>query len=171
MTGSTAESEIWGGTIRGRTLLKSDSGSEWKFCGRSKPVIDYPVFISTKTRKQSQASLFSKRIPISILFTTFIYIFHSVPSPAMAPKMLVGAYQHHQRWRPQTPIWGGSISWTTNKSASAWNTTVAFYPGVYRGVIYISAGKAVSERIYRLVGELYLDWIFSCINRGKIITW
>ena len=25
--------------------------------------------------------------------------------------------------------------------------------------------------MYRLVGELYLDWIFSCINRGKIITW
>ena len=82
----------------------------------------------------------------------------------------VGTYQHHQRWRPQTPIWGGSISWTTNKSASARNTAV-FYPGVYWGVIYISVGKAVSERIYRLVGELYLDWISSCINRGKIITW
>ena len=52
---------------------------------------------------------------------------------------------------------GGSISWTTNKSASARNTAVAFYPGVYRGVIYISAGKAMSERIYRSVGELYLD--------------
>ena len=59
----------------------------------------------------------------------------------------------------------------TNKSASARNTAVAFYPRVYRGVIYIYARKAVSERIYRLVGELYLDWIFSCINRGKIITW
>ena len=58
-----------------------------------------------------------------------------------------------------------------NKSASARNIVVAFYPGVYQGVIYISAGKAVSEKIYRLVGELYLDWIFSCINRGKIITW
>ena len=155
----------------GRTLLKSDSGSEWKFCGRSKLVIHYPVFISTKTRKQSQVSLFSKRIPISFLFTTFIYIFHSVPSPATAPKMLVGTYQRHQRWRPQTPIWGGSISWTTNESASARNTVVAFYRGVYRGVIYISVGKAMSERIYRLVGELYLGWIFSCINRGKIITW
>ena len=85
--------------------------------------------------------------------------------------VIVGAYQRHQRWCPQTPIWGGSISWTMNKSASARNTAVAFYPGVYRGVIYISAGKAVSERIYRLVGELYLDWIFSSINRGKIITW
>ena len=29
----------------------------------------------------------------------------------------------------------------------------------------------MSERIYRSVGELYLDWIFSCINMGKIITW
>ena len=58
-----------------------------------------------------------------------------------------------------------------NKSTSAWNTAVAFYPGVYRGIIYISAEKAMSEKIYRLVGELYLDWIFSCINRDKIITW
>ena len=55
-----------------------------------------------------------------------------------------------------------------NKSARARNTDVAFYPGVYRGVIYISAGKAVSEEIYRLVDELYLDWILSCINMGKI---
>ena len=171
MTSSTAESDLQGDMRRARALLKSDSGSKWTFCGRSKPVIHYPVFISTKTRKQSQVCLFSKRISISILFTTIIYIFHSVPSPATAAKMLVGAYQHHQRWRPQTPIWGGSISWTTNKSASARNTAVSFYPGVYRGVIYISTGKAVNERIYRLVGELYLDWIFSCINRGKIITW
>ena len=58
-----------------------------------------------------------------------------------------------------------------NRSASARNTAVAFYPEVYRGVIYISAGKAMSERIYRSVGELYLDWTFSCINGGKIITW
>ena len=55
--------------------LKSDSGSEWKFCGKSKPVIHYPIFISTKTRKQSQVSLFSKRIPISILFTTLSIYF------------------------------------------------------------------------------------------------
>ena len=26
----------------------------------------------------------------------------------------------------------------------------------------------MSEEIYRLVDKLYLDWIFSCINRGKI---
>ena len=55
-----------------------------------------------------------------------------------------------------------------NKSASARNTGVAFYPGVYRDVIYISAGKTVIERIYRLVGELYQDWIFPCINRGSV---
>ena len=51
-----------------------------------------------------------------------------------------------QQWRPQTPILGGSILWTTNESASAWNTAVTFYPGVYRGVIYY-AGKAVNEEI------------------------
>ena len=28
----------------------------------------------------------------------------------------------------------------------------------------------MNEKIYRLVGELYLDWIFSCINRGKIMV-
>ena len=71
----------------------------------------------------------------------------------------------------QMPSGVTGISGTTNISASARNTAVAFYPGVYRGVIYISTVKAVSERIYRLVGELYLDWIFSCINRGKIIIW
>ena len=26
----------------------------------------------------------------------------------------------------------------------------------------------MNEEIYRLVEELYLDWIFKCINRGKI---
>ena len=35
-------------------------------------------------------------------------------------------------------------------------------------MIYISAGKVVSEEIYRLVNEHYLDWIFSCISRAKI---
>ena len=52
-----------------------------------------------------------------------------------------------QRWHPQTPIGVAGISWTTNKSASARNTAVAFYPGVYRGVIYIFAEKAVNEEI------------------------
>ena len=52
-----------------------------------------------------------------------------------------------QQWRPQTPIGVAGISWTTNRSTSARNTDVAFYPGVYRGVIYISVGKAVNEEI------------------------
>ena len=38
-------------------------------------------------------------------------------------------------------------SWATNKSASARSTAVAFYPRVTRGVIYISAEKAVVYRI------------------------
>ena len=80
----------------------------------------------------------------------FVYIFHSMPSLATAPKMLVGTYQRHHWEIAMIPIdanWGGSISWTMNKSPSTQNTVVAFYPGVYRGVIYISAGKAVSEEI------------------------
>ena len=69
---------------------------------------------------------------------------------------------------PADANWGGSISWTTNKSAGAQNIVVVFYPRVYRGVIYISARKAVNEGVYRLVDELYLDWTFNCMNRGKI---
>ena len=38
-----------------------------------------------------------------------------------------------QRWRPQTPIGVAGISWTTNKSASARNTAVTFYPGSIPG--------------------------------------
>ena len=174
MTGLAAESEIWGGTIRGRTLLKSDSGLGVKFCGKSKPVIHYLVFISTKDRKRSQVSLFSMRIPISILFTTLsIYSTLCLPRQRRQKCLLAPANvtTGDQRWCPQTPRGVAGISWTTNKSASARNTAVAFYPGVYRGVIYISAEKAMSERVYRLVSELYLDWIFSYINRGKIITW
>ena len=170
MTGSAAESDIWEGTIWGRTLLKSDSGLEWKFCGKSKPAIHYPVFISTKTRKQSQISLFSKWIPISILLITLSIYFNLCLPWQRCQKCLLAPTNvttRKQRWRPQTPIGVAGISWTTNKSASARNTTVAFYPGVYQGVIYISAGKAVMME-YRLVNELYLDWIFKCINRGKI---
>ena len=63
------------GGRRARVHLKSDSISEWKFFVKSKPVIHNPVFISTKTRKQSQVNLFSKRIPISILFTTLSIYF------------------------------------------------------------------------------------------------
>ena len=70
--------------------------------------------------------------------------------------MGVGAYQRHLAMTPADANLGRSISGTTNRSTSAQNTAVAFYPGVYRGVIYISAGKAVNEGVYRLVDELYL---------------
>jgi len=73
-----------------------------------------------------------------------------MPSLAMAPKMLVDAYQRHH-WRSamaSADINGvAGKSWATNKSASARSTAVAFYPRVTRGVIYISAGKAVVYRI------------------------
>ena len=115
------------------------------------------------------------KIPL-ILHCNFLaikHIFHTLNSNLTARHLrchtrLPASPPGKQWWRPQTPIGVAGISWTTNKSASARNTAVAFYPGVYQGVIYISAGKAVSEEIYRLVDELYLDWIFSCINRGKI---
>ena len=73
-----------------------------------------------------------------------------MPSPATAPKMLVGAYQHHH-WRSamaSADVNGvAGKSWATNKSASARSIIVAFYPRVTRGVIYISAGKAAMYRI------------------------
>ena len=64
-------------------------------------------------------------------------------------------YKHNRFSAPTNVITGNSddarrhqVGWqTTNKSASAWNTAVAFYLGVYRGVIYISAGKTVNEGI------------------------
>jgi len=73
-----------------------------------------------------------------------------MPSPTTAPKMLVGAYQrHHWRSAMASADVNGvpGKSWATNKSASARSTAVAFYPRVTRGVIYISAGKAVVYRI------------------------
>ena len=73
-----------------------------------------------------------------------------MPSPATAPKMLVDAYQHHH-WKTAMASadinWVADISWATNKSASAWSTTVAFYPRVTRDVIYISAEKVAVCRI------------------------
>jgi len=73
-----------------------------------------------------------------------------MPSPVMAPKMLVGTYQRHH-WRSamaSADVNGvAAKSWATNKSASARSTAVAFYPRVTRGVIYISAGKAAVYRI------------------------
>ena len=75
-----------------------------------------------------------------------------MPSPAMAPKMLaiVDAYQRHH-WKSAmayADINGvADITWVMNESTSARSTTVAFYPRVTRGVIYIFAGKAVVCRI------------------------
>ena len=62
-----------------------------------------------------------------------------MPSPAMAPKMLVDAYQHHH-WKSamaSADVNGvAGKSWATNKSASARSTAVAFYPRV-TGVSFI----------------------------------
>ena len=73
-----------------------------------------------------------------------------MPSPATAPKMLVGAYQRHH-WRSamaSADVNGvAGKSWATNKSSSARSAAVAFYPRVTRGAIYISAGKAAMYRI------------------------
>ena len=68
----------------------------------------------------------------------FIFGGSSVPS--------VDAYQrHHWRSAMASADVNGVVgkSWATNKSASARSTAVAFYPRVIRGVIYISARKAV----------------------------
>ena len=66
-------------------------------------------------------------------------------------RMTVDAYQHHH-WRSamaSADVNGvAGKSWATNKSTSARSTTVAFYPRVTRGVIYISARKAVVYRAY-----------------------
>ena len=137
--------------IRDKLASSSKVNLDWNESFAASPVIHYPVFISTKTRKQSQVSLFSKRIPISILFITLSIYFNLCLPWQRRQKCLLAPTSvttGKQRWRPQTPIWGGSISWSTNNSTSAQNTAIAFYPRVYRGVIYISAGKAVSEGIY-----------------------
>ena len=73
-----------------------------------------------------------------------------MPSPAMAPKMLVGIYQHHHCKSVMASADVNGVagnSWTMNKSASARSTAVEFYPRVTRGVIYISAGKVAVYRI------------------------
>jgi len=46
-----------------------------------------------------------------------------------------------------------------DKSVSAWNTAVAFYPKVFRGVIYIFAWKAAAK-VYRQVVEIILIGYF-----------
>ena len=129
-----------------------------------------PVFISTKIRKQSQVSLFSKRIRISILFITLSIYFNLCLPQQRRQKCLLAPTSVNtgkKQWRSQMPIGVAGISWTTNKSASTRNTTVAFYSGVYRVSFIFPQGRWWVKR-YRLVDELYLDWIFSCVNRGKI---
>ena len=133
----------------------------------------YTTLFSYQWRQENKAKLVCLASEYQFWFCSqLLSIYSTLYVPRQwRQKCLLAPTNVTLRWRPQTPSWGGSISWTTNKFASAQNTAVIFYPGVYRGVIYISTGKAMSERIYRSVGELYLDWIFSCINRGKIITW
>ena len=73
-----------------------------------------------------------------------------MPSPATAPKMLVGTYQRHLGETAMMPADAKGVagnSWAMNKSASAQSTAIAFYPRVTRGVIYISVVKAAVYRI------------------------
>ena len=129
----------------------------------------YTTLFSNQQRQENKAKLACLASEYQFRFCSqLLSIYFTLCLPRQRRKKCLLAPQRHQRWRPQMPIWGGSISWTANESASARNIAVAFYPGVYRGVIYISAGKAVSEEIYRPIDELYLDWILSCINMGKI---
>ena len=65
-----------------------------------------PVF-TFKEREQSQISLFKQQIPTKRLINKFIYSFNF--NYGNSAKMIV------------------SISYITDKSASAWNTVVAFY--------------------------------------------
>ena len=173
MTGLAAESGLRGDTRWARVLLKSDSGLEWKLCDKSKPVIHYPVFISTKTKNKAKLTCLASEYQFQFLFITLSIYFNLCLSRQRHQKYLLAPTSvtiGKQRWRPQTSIGAAGISWTTNKSASARNTAVAFYLGVYRVSFIFPQGKRWMKR-YRLVDELYLDWIFSCINRGKIITW
>ena len=113
MTGLAAESGLRGDTRCARVLLKSDFGLGMKFCGKSKPVIRYPIFISTKTENKAKLACLASEYQFSIWFRTFAYVLQSMPSPAAAPKMLVGAYQRHLWGTEMTPTdaeGGGSIS-------------------------------------------------------------
>ena len=90
-----------------REILRQVETGHTHLSKKKKPVIHYPVFISTKNRKQSQVSLFSKWIPISILFITFALcnFFLCLPRQwrqkcLLAPTNITTEWQ---RWRPQTP--------------------------------------------------------------------
>ena len=148
MTGSTAESDLRGDTRRARVLLKSDSGSEWKFAASRNR--SYTTLFSYQWRQKNKAKLACLASEYQFWFCSSLCLYTSICAfPGNGAKnacwRLPTSPPGKQRWRPQTPILGGSISWTTNESAGAQNTTVAFYPGVYQGVFYISAGKTAVE--------------------------
>ena len=129
----------------------------------------YTTLFSYQQRQENKAKLACLASEYQFRFRSQLYLYISLCAfPGNSAKnacwRLPTSPPGKQRWRPQTPILGGSISWTTNKSASSRNTAVAFYPFIFM------QGRRWMKR-YRLVDELYLDWIFSCINRGKIITW
>jgi hypothetical protein len=134
----TIENDIWGGITRGQTFLKSDFRSWVKFFGRSKPVIHCPIFILNK--KWSQVSLFKQWTPINNIINNFIYSFNQCLPQQRRQKCLLAfpsiiTRMINPRWRRQKTSCG--ISYVTNKSPSARNIVVAFYPWVISSVVFI----------------------------------
>ena len=145
MTGASAKSVHWGGTTRGRTLFKSDSRFCVKFCGRSQPVIDYPVFITTKD-KTSQVSLFSKWISIFIFFHNLAYTTNLCLPRYRRQKCLLVFRMVNFRYRVTTPemprhfieqLLETKLSWTMNHSASGRNYRCNILSREYFGVSFI----------------------------------
>ena len=131
----------------------------------------YTTLFSYQQRQENKAKLACLASEYQFRFCSQLYLYISLCAfPGNGAKNACWRLTMSPAMTPADANLGWQY-WTTNESASARNTAVAFYPGVYRGVIYISAGKAVSEMEYRLVSELDLDWVFSYINRGKTITW
>ena len=165
MTSSDIESTRWGGTTRGRTLLKSNYGFCVKFCGRSKPVIHYTVFITTK-EKTSQVSLFSKWISIYLLFMTLpiqltyaflgngaknncFYFITSTSDTRLFSMIPITASEMPDIGINNVSTFHIAITgklsyhepWIIPQADGI--TGVAFTHRVFRGVIYISTGKSV----------------------------
>ena len=108
------------------------------------------LFSHQQRQNKAKLAYLTSEYQFSISFRTFAYVLQSVPSPTTVPKMLVDTYQRHLWETAMMPVDARGVagnSWATNKSPSARSTAVAFYPRVTRGVIYISAGKAVVLRI------------------------
>ena len=59
-----------------------------------------PYFHINKDRNKAKLAGLASEYQSSISFITFAYVLQSMPSPAMAPKMLVGAYQRHLAMTP-----------------------------------------------------------------------